>query len=232
MKSKKIKILLAEDDINLGFVVQDNLTNSHFKVDLCTDGEMALKHFADNHYDLCLLDVMMPKKDGFSVAECIRKINKEIPIVFLTAKSMQIDKIKGLFIGADDYVTKPFDFNELLLRINAILKRTNPQNNTSEIQSYNIGKYLFDVKNQLLKLGEDEIKLTIKETKILTLLSESINNVVPREIILQSIWGKNDYFIGRSMDVFISKLRKYLNKDKNIQINNLHGVGFKLEIRD
>lgn len=229
---KKIHILLAEDDNNLGFVVQDNLKSSGFDVTLCNNGEEALKAFANQKFDLCVLDVMMPKKDGFAVAETIKEVNPNIPIVFLTAKSMQMDKVKGLTIGADDYITKPFDFQEFILRINAILKRT--QILTEEVEEkpeeYKIGDYQFDVKNLLLIHSSGKQKLTKKETRILTFLCEHMNDIAPREKILKSIWGNDDYFSGRSMDVFISKLRKYLSTDEKIQINNIHGVGFKLEV--
>ena len=230
---KKIHILLAEDDNNLGFVVQDNLMVSGFKVTLCGDGEEALKAFANNAFDLCILDVNMPRKDGFAVAETIREVNPDMPIVFLTAKSMQEDIVKGLTIGADDYITKPFDFQEFILRINAILKRSglNTQEKEEKIEHYTIGSYSFDIKNQLLSHKNGDKKLTKKETRILTFLCEHINDIAPRELILKNIWGNDDYFSGRSMDVFIYKLRKYLSEDDNIQINNIHGVGFKLEVK-
>ncbi len=228
-----IKILLAEDDTNLGFVVQDNLKANGFNVVLCTDGEQALKTFADGQFDMCILDVMMPKKDGFAVAETIRDINKEVPIVFLTAKSMQIDKVKGFMLGADDYITKPFDFQEFILRIEAILKRTKILSNEIEekVDNYSIGSYNFDIKNQVLIHRKEEKRLTKKETRILSYLCEHINDIAPRELILKNIWGNDDYFSGRSLDVFISKLRKYLSDDKNISITNIHGVGFKLEVK-
>lgn len=227
-----IKILLAEDDANLGFVVQDNLKSIGYQVTLCSDGEMALKTFASEKFDLCILDVMMPKKDGFAVAQTIRDVNKEIPIVFLTAKTMQADKVKGFTLGADDYITKPFDFEEFLLRIESILRRTKilTQQEEKIVEQYTIGEYSFDVKNQLLHFSKETKKLTKKETRILSFLCEHLNDIAPRELILKNIWGNDDYFSGRSMDVFISKLRKYLSQDQNIQINNIHGVGFKLEI--
>jgi DNA-binding response OmpR family regulator len=227
-----IEILLAEDDANLGFVVHDNLKSIGYQVTLCSDGEMALKTFASEKFDLCILDVMMPKKDGFAVAQTIRDVNKEIPIVFLTAKTMQADKVKGFTLGADDYITKPFDFEEFLLRIESILRRTKilTQQKKKIVEQYTIGEYSFDVKNQLLHFSKETKKLTKKETRILSFLCEHLNDIAPRELILKNIWGNDDYFSGRSMDVFISKLRKYLSQDQNIQINNIHGVGFKLEI--
>ncbi len=229
---KDIHILLAEDDSNLGFVVQDNLKSNGYKVTLCSDGEIALKTFASEQFDLCILDVMMPKKDGFTVAETVRDVNKDVPIVFLTAKSMQADKVKGFMLGADDYITKPFDFQEFILRIESILRRTKVLGHLEEekVESYPIGDYKFDVKNQVLIYSKEEKRLTRKETRILSFLCEHINDIAPRELILKSIWGNDDYFSGRSMDVFISKLRKYLSSDDKIQINNIHGVGFKLEV--
>ena len=229
---KDIKILLAEDDSNLGFVIQDNLKSNGYQVTLCPNGEIALKTFTNEKFDLCILDVMMPKKDGFTVAQTIRDVNKEIPIVFLTAKTMQADKIKGLMLGADDYITKPFDFQEFMLRLESILRRTKSLNQEIQaVNNYTIGEYNFDVKNQLLTHIQSEKKLTKKETKILTFLCTHLNDVASRELILKSIWGNDDYFSGRSMDVFISKLRKYLSFDPKIKINNIHGVGFKLEVK-
>lgn len=230
--NKKIHILLAEDDNNLGFVVKDSLKSNGFDVTLCLNGEDALKAFANGTFDICLLDVMMPKKDGFAVAETIRELNKNIPIIFLTAKAMQTDKVKGFTLGADDYITKPFDFQELILRINAILKRSRLITDKEEenIMAYEIGKYHFDIKNQVLTTTNFEQKLTKKETRILTFLCENINDIASREQLLKNIWGNDDYFSGRSMDVFISKIRKYLSEDNNIQILNIHGVGFKLEV--
>lgn len=231
-ETKKLHILLAEDDNNLGFVVQDNLKSNGFNVTLCPNGEEALKAFANDSFDICLLDVMMPKKDGFAVAETIRELNKEIPIIFLTAKAMQVDKVRGFTIGADDYITKPFDFQELILRINAILKRSKliEEKVEESVVFYQIGKYKFDIKNQVLQSVNTEQKLTKKETRILTFLCENMNDIAPRELILKNIWGNDDYFSGRSMDVFISKIRKYLSDDSKIQILNIHGVGFKLEV--
>lgn len=232
-EARAVRILLAEDDSNLGFVVQDNLKSNGYEVTLCQDGEVALKTFADNNFDLCILDVMMPKKDGFAVAETIRDINKDVPIIFLTAKSMQVDKVRGFMLGADDYITKPFDFQEFALRIESILRRsrTSVDNEVEEINEHKIGKYTFDKKNQVLILNKEERRLTKKETRILSYLCEHLNDIAPRELILKNIWGTDDYFSGRSLDVFISKLRKYLSEDDNISITNIHGVGFKLEVK-
>lgn len=224
----KANILLVEDDESLGFVVCDNLKQEGYKVDLGTDGKKGLTLFTKNNYDICLLDVMLPEKDGFSLAEDIRKSNTDIPIVFLTAKSMEKDKIKGFTIGGDDYITKPFSMPELILRIEAILKRTSKK--ADDTQHFEIGKYSFDHLNQSLTLNNETKILTKKEADLLKLLAENINNVTKREIILTEIWGEDDYFLGRSMDVFITRLRKYLKGDEAIQLINVHGVGFKLEV--
>lgn len=224
-------ILLVEDDINLGFVIQDTLKSEGFKVHLCKDGKEGLQQFNKDVYDLCLFDIMMPKKDGFSLAEDIRKVNQEIPIIFLTAKGMTDDKVKGLRLGADDYITKPFSSEELVLRIRAILKRR-PEFKEDRIEKhrFKIGNYIFDFLNYELTIDEDKKKLTKKEAELLKILVEHNNQVIEREIIGNMIWGDDSYFVGRSMDVFITKLRKYLSKDDRISINNVHGVGFKLEI--
>ncbi len=227
------KILLVEDDMNLGFVVQDTLKMEGFRVHLCKDGKEGLLQFNKESYDLCLLDVMMPKKDGFSLAEDIRKVNQEIPIVFLTAKGMAEDKIKGLKLGADDYITKPFSSEELTLRIKAILKR-NPKfkSDAREKNKFNIGKFTFDSANYELTIDGTKKKLTKKEAELLKLLAEHQGQVIEREILANMIWGDDSYFVGRSMDVFITKLRKYLGDDPAIAISNVHGVGFRLEVTE
>lgn len=214
--------------MNLGFVVQDNLKMSGYKVVLASDGKMGLKQFNEGKYDLCLLDVMLPHKDGFSLAEDIRKANKEIPIIFLTAKSMTEDKIKGFRAGGDDYITKPFSSEELLLRIEAILKRSKPAISQNK-DEYSIGKYVFDYPNFTLRLDGLEQRLTKKEAEILKLLCAHKNEVLPRELVLNMIWGDDNYFNGRSLDVFLTKIRKYLKEDPNVSIVNVHGVGFRLQ---
>lgn len=226
------RILLVEDDMNLGFVVQDSLKMEGYKVHLCKDGKEGLNQFNKEHYDLCLLDVMMPKKDGFSLAEDIRKVNQEVPIVFLTAKGMAEDKIKGFKAGADDYITKPFSSEELVLRLKAILKRNPKFKEDAKAKSkFKIGLYDFDPLNYELKLGEDRKKLTKKESELLKLMAEHQGQVMEREILANMVWGDDSYFVGRSMDVFITKLRKYLSGDPAIAISNVHGVGFRLEVR-
>lgn len=231
MKKNKTKVLLTEDDTNLGDLLKDYLELEGFEVTLCRDGEEGLQAFKEKHYDICIFDVMMPKKDGFSLAKDIRKNNKNVPILFLTAKSLTEDKIEGFKIGADDYITKPFDEEEFLYRIKAVLKRTNTNNQAPKEESdslYQIGQYSFDYSRQTLTMGEDSRRMTARESEILKLLYYKKNNILRREDALTAIWGENDYFHGRSFDVFITKLRKYLKGDPNIKIENIHGVGFML----
>ncbi|MFT7614173.1 MAG: DNA-binding response OmpR family regulator [Parvicellaceae bacterium] len=225
---KKANILLVEDDMNLGFVIQDNLKMNGFQVHLSQDGKEGLNAFGDGNYDLCLLDVMMPKKDGFSLAADIRKLDTEVPIIFLTAKTMTEDKVKGFKVGADDYITKPFSTDELILRIEAILKRT-MKNESVNQNEFVLGSYVYDVSNYLLKHASEDKKLTKKEAEILKILCENKDKVIERELVLNLVWGDDSYFNGRSLDVFITKLRKYLKADESVKITNIHGVGFKLE---
>lgn len=226
MNSKNI--LLVEDDINLGSVLSEFLSLKGFTIDLCKDGEEGLEKFKTLKYDLCLLDIMMPKKDGFSLAAEIRKTNKSVPIIFLTAKSMQSDKIEGLKLGADDYITKPFNTEELLLRINAILRRSSSTNRSMIGGNYSLGKYLFDYDKRELRFKKSSQSLTYKESELLRLLCENRNNILRRELALSEIWNEETYFTSRSMDVYITKLRNYLKNDRSIQIENIHGIGFKL----
>lgn len=226
----KIKILLVEDDTNLGFVISDQLKADGYNVTLCTDGAEGFKRFNEEKFHLCIFDVMMPKKDGFSLARDIRKINNEIPILFLTAKSMTEDKVEGFKAGGDDYLTKPFSVEELQLRISALLKRVNIVVEKEEDSNIQLGEYLFDTLNYQLKHPKFEKTLTKKEAQILKILCKFKNQVVPRDVVLNAVWGQDDYFVGRSLDVFITKLRKYFKEDESIQISNIHGIGFKLEI--
>jgi DNA-binding response OmpR family regulator len=227
----KIKILLVEDDTNLGFVIADQLRSEGYHVTLCTDGSDGLKRFNEETFHLCIFDVMMPKKDGFTLARDIRKLNIEVPILFLTAKSMTEDKIEGFKAGGDDYLTKPFSTEELQLRVGALLKRVNIKPETSEETIIAIGQYSFDTENYTLTHPKFEKTLTKKEALILKVLCKFMNQVAPREVVTNTVWGQDDYFIGRSLDVFITKLRKYLKEDPSIQIQNIHGIGFKLEIQ-
>jgi DNA-binding response OmpR family regulator len=227
----KISILLAEDDINLGFVIADQLRAEGYHVSLTTDGVEALKRFNEQPYHLCVFDVMMPKKDGFTLARDIRQINSDVPILFLTAKSMTEDKIEGFNAGGDDYLTKPFSVEELNLRIKSLLKRVNIRTEIPEEKVFNVSTFIFDTENLTLTLNGTSQSLTKKEAQILKILYKFKNQVLPREVILNTVWGQDDYFVGRSLDVFITKLRKYLKEDEQIQILNIHGVGFKLEIK-
>lgn len=227
----EISILLAEDDLNLGFVISDQLKAEGYKVTLAIDGVDALKRFNEQVYHLCVFDVMMPKKDGFTLARDIRNINNEIPILFLTAKSMTEDKVEGFNAGGDDYLTKPFSVEELLLRIKSLLKRVNIRIDNPEEKIIQIGNFTFDTENLTLTIESDVKSLTKKEAQILKLLYKFKNQVMPREVILNTVWGQDDYFMGRSLDVFITKLRKYLREDDSIHIANIHGVGFKLEVK-
>jgi DNA-binding response OmpR family regulator len=230
--SDKARILLVEDDFNLGFVIQDTLKASGYSVNLCKDGKEGLQSFNQKEYDLCILDVMLPKKDGFSLAEDIRQTDTTTPIIFLTAKSLQEDKIQGLKVGADDYITKPFSTEEFLLRVEAVLKRTlkTPDQEDEKKDVFELSSYTFDYRNFQLVQGAEQRKLTKKEAEILKLLCLHKNQVLPRDLVLNMVWGDDSYFVGRSLDVFITKLRKYLKADDKIAITNVHGVGFKLEI--
>lgn len=226
----KIKILLVEDDTNLGFVIQDTLKKEGYEVHLCLDGVEGLKKFNTTPFHLCVFDVMMPKKDGFTLAQDIRKQNSSTPILFLTAKAEMEDKIEGLKVGGDDYMTKPFNTEEFLLRVKALIRRSNPDLENKIETQFKIGSILFDTENfKLIYKDETEQKLTKKEAKILILLVQYKGKVLPRDIVLNAVWGQDDYFVGRSLDVFITKIRKYLKIDENVKINNIHGVGFKLE---
>jgi len=228
----EIKILLVEDDVNLGFVVADHLKSEGFKITLCNDGQDALKRFNEEKYHLCILDVMMPKKDGFTLAKDLRKLNLDIPILFLTAKSQLEDKAEGYKSGGDDYLTKPFSVEELSFRIKALLKRVQISVEKPEEKILTIGNTIFDSENLTLTFKNQKQSLTKKEAQILKLMFKLKNQVIPREVILNAVWGQDDYFVGRSLDVFITKLRKYLKEDETIQISNLHGIGFKFTVKE
>jgi DNA-binding response OmpR family regulator len=222
------QILLVEDDPSLGFVIKDNLSMKGYDVTLCADGEEGQQTFHQRHFDLCIFDVMMPKKDGFSLAKTVRQKNQNVPILFVTAKSMLEDKITGFNAGGDDYIIKPFSMEELCLRIEVFLKRSNGISQTEE--TFQLGQFSFDSHNFVLSHATTGPKtLTQKEAEVLRLLCQNTDRVLKREEILKAVWGDDDYFMGRSMDVFISKLRKYLKDDSSVQIVNYHGVGFRLE---
>ncbi|HEY9487787.1 MAG TPA: response regulator transcription factor [Chryseosolibacter sp.] len=223
------RILLVEDDPSLGYVIQDNLTLKGYEVTLCLDGHEGEQMFLSSSYHLCILDVMLPRMDGFSLARSIRERNKEVPILFLTAKSMIEDKLHGFQTGADDYITKPFSLDELFYRIEVFLRRSRNIDVAGKV--INVGQFEFDPFSFTLRHNDLEKTLTQKEAEVLQLLYKNRDRVLKREEILTHIWGEDDYFMGRSMDVFISKLRKYLKTDPDIQIVNYHGVGFRLEIR-
>lgn len=224
------KILLAEDDLNLGILLVDYLETEGFDVKLCRNGHSALNAFQRNSFDLCLLDIMMPQMDGFSLAKKIRTQNKQIPILFITAKSLKEDKLKGYLLGADDYITKPFDEEELLWKIKAITRRLSTLPTQKPTTIVAIGRYTFDVYNQSLIFKNHHRRITEKESSILKYLFDHQNNLIKRENMLLDLWGENDYFLGRSLDVFISKIRKYLKEDPRLSIENVFGVGFIFNI--
>lgn len=222
------RILLVEDDPSLGFVIKDNLSMKGYNVTLCADGDEGQHTFNQHSFDLCIFDVMMPKKDGFSLAKTVREKNQQVPILFVTAKSMLEDKVTGFTSGGDDYIIKPFSMEELCLRIEVFLKRSNGVQPSAE-QTFQLGQFSFDSHNFILAHSSGSKTLTQKEAEVLKLLCRNADRVLKREEILKSVWGDDDYFMGRSMDVFISKLRKYLKEDPSVQIVNYHGVGFRLE---
>ena len=226
MVTKKAKVLLAEDDLSLGYVIKDNLQDAGYEVVLCPDGQTAIEKFDKTQFDICLLDVMMPNKDGFTVARKIRQISDMVPILFHTAKSMEEDKIKGFLTGADDYITKPFSMQELLLRMDVFIRRTRKLH-ADNVQEYSIGQMKFSYTDLKLHTASDTFTLTQKEADLLKFLCEHANHILKRDEVLLNVWGKDDYFLGRSMDVFMTKLRKYFKADPNIILETIHGVGFR-----
>jgi two-component system, OmpR family, response regulator len=231
----KTKLLLVEDDPNFGAVLRDYLELHDYGVTLCTDGEQGLRTYRHQAFDACILDVMMPVKDGFTLAREIKKLNARTPVIFLTAKSMKADILEGFQIGADDYLTKPFDSEVLLYKIKAILNRQAtpappPVPVPEPSQEYQIGYYQFNFKLRCLTLGDKKQKLSPKEAELLRLLCLHLNDVLPRAITLKQLWGEDNYFTTRSMDVFIAKLRKYLREDPRVEISNIHGNGFRLTV--
>jgi two-component system OmpR family response regulator len=229
MNTEKLKILLVEDDPNLGILLQEYLDAKGYQTKLGKDGKEGYDLFCKSDYDLILLDVMMPFKDGLTLAKEIRVTNKQIPIIFLTAKSMKEDTLEGFNAGADDYITKPFSMEELLVRIQAVLRRSNKQIAISNQQThFDVGVYKFDSEKQLLNYNGTSLKLTTKEAGLLRLLCIHKNDVLDRNFALKTIWHDDNYFNGRSMDVYIAKLRKYLKDDQKVEIINIHGKGFKL----
>lgn len=227
--SEKVKILLAEDDTSLGTVLSSYLKAKSFDVTLCVDGEIALKRFKEQLYDFIILDVMMPAKDGFTVAREIRKVDQEIPILFLTARSMKEDKLTGFEAGGDDYLTKPFAMEELLARINAILKRAYKEGKKET--SFKVADVNYDYLQQTIEVGGQKTKLTTKENELFYLLVKNQEEVLDRNEALKHVWGDDNYFNGRSMDVYITKLRKYLSASNQVEIMNVHGKGFRLLVK-
>jgi len=225
---KKIKILLAEDDNNLGNLLKNYLTVKNYYTELFVNGVLALESFTKEHFDLCILDIMMPEMDGLTLAREIRNLDPEIPVIFLTARSQQQDILEGFRIGADDYITKPFSMEELLYRIQAVIKRTTSKDPQKEEESYTIGKYTFNPVRQMLTLEDQIINLTTKESELLELLCSHGKGTLERNFALKSIWEDDNYFNARSMDVYITRLRKYLKKDPSVKILNVHGKGYKL----
>lgn len=229
MSNEKIKVLLAEDDPNLGMLLREYLNAKGYETTLAENGKIAYEVFMQGGFDICILDVMMPIKDGFTVAEEIRQTDKKVPIIFLTAKSMKDDKLKGFTVGADDYITKPFSMDELLMRIQAILRRTIPEvGKAKKRDNIKVGNFIFDYDKQVLKLGHEEQRLTTKEANLLLMFCENRYDVLDRNYALNKVWGDDNYYNSRSMDVYIAKLRKYLSLDPEVELVNVHGKGFKL----
>ncbi|HTS43676.1 MAG TPA: response regulator transcription factor [Puia sp.] len=226
MQPSKSKVLLAEDDLSLGYVIKDNLADAGYDVVLCPDGQAAIDHFNKDEFDICLLDVMMPNKDGFAVAKKIRQQSDLVPILFITAKSLEEDRIKGFETGADDYITKPFSMQELLKRMEVFLRRTKKMHSDKSV-SFLIGRLQFSYTDLKLSIGKNIFNLTQKEADLLKFLCEHPNRILKREEVLLNVWGKDDYFLGRSMDVFITKLRKYFKIDPAVNLETIHGVGFR-----
>lgn len=231
LTKRNLTILLAEDDQNLGNILSNYLIAKGFDVQLCTNGQEAIDMFLKTPFNLCILDIMMPKKDGITVAQEIRQFDKKVPILFLTAKSMEEDKLRGFQSGADDYVTKPFSMEELMARMEAILRRSEPDMGKEE-GVYEIGKYIFDYNHQTITFEGETQKLTSKESELLNLFCQFKNETLERSFALNRIWQNDSYFNARSMDVYITKLRKILSKDPNVEIINVHGIGFKLTIKE
>jgi DNA-binding response OmpR family regulator len=228
MNSKSEKIFLVEDDLSFGSVLKSFLEINDYQVDWIDDGKYAFDHFKRKDYNICILDVILPHVDGFTIAGKIREINPDVPIVFLTAKKLKEDVLTGYGVGADDYITKPFDTDILLAKIKAILARSDYLSETREI--YNIGQYIFNAKYRTLAINDSEIKLTPKEAELLELLAKNPNKLINRELALKRIWSSDNYFTARSMDVYITKLRRYLAADPTLNIKNTHGAGFQLII--
>ena len=225
------KILFVEDDQNLGMLLKENMDNKGFDTVWCKDGEEGLSNFRKGEYSICILDVMLPMKDGFELSKQIKQIDPDVPLIFLTSRSMQNDRIKGFEYGCDDYVTKPFNTQELYMRINAILRRSQQQEVASAQSEMQIGNYVFDHNQMTLTLNEEVQKLSSKECELINILASNTNVLVKRNVILEKVWGNDDYFSAKSMDVYISKVRKLLKGDPSVEILNAYGIGFKLIVK-
>ena len=225
----KLHILLCEDEESLGMLVREYLQAKGYDAELYLDGEAGYKAFVKGKYDMCLLDVMMPKMDGFNLARELRSINSEVPIMFLTAKNLKDDILEGFKLGADDYLTKPFSMDELVYRMEAILRRVKARSRQMATR-YQLGRFTFDTQRQLLSIDDKSTKLTTKESELLTMLCTHMNDILERDLALKTIWIDDNYFNARSMDVYITKLRKHLKDDPNVEINNVHGKGYRLVV--
>jgi DNA-binding response OmpR family regulator len=230
MSTKPVRIFLVEDDLSFGSVLKSYLELNDYSVEWVDDGKYAIDHFRKGIFDICILDVMLPHVDGFTISVEIRKMNPLVPIVFLTAKKLKEDVLKGYGVGGDDYITKPFDTDILLVKIKAIISRRDLSDGTRDL--YEIGKFLFNSKLRTLNYGEKEVKLSPKEGQLLEMLANNPNALISREMALKKIWGSDDYFTARSMDVYVTKLRKYLSDDPHLVIKNIHGAGFQLIIKE
>jgi two-component system OmpR family response regulator len=232
-QNSDLRILLVEDDQNLGYLLKNSFEQKGFIVSLSPDGKHGFKIFRQQRFNLCILDIMLPFKDGFTLAQDIKKLDNSMPIIFLTSRSLEMDKVHGFQIGCDDYITKPFSVMELLLRVNAVLKRSNPQEFKSKPVAYMIGKYQFDYDNRMLIFPDQRGRtLSMKEAELLRLFCEHGKDLIHRQYMMNKIWGNDDYFVAKSMDVFITRLRKLLKQDPLIEIQNVYGTGFKLVVHD
>jgi len=231
MQTQKGKVLLAEDDLALGYVIKDNLLDAGYDVVLCPDGQTAIEKFDKNEFNICLLDLMMPHKNGYDVARKIRQQTDVVPILFITAKSLEEDRIKGFETGADDYITKPFSMQELLMRMEVFLRRSKKMHSDNNV-SFTIGKLKFSYTDLKLQIDKEVFNLTQKEADLLKFFCEHSNRILKRDEVLLNVWGKDDYFLGRSMDVFITKLRKHFKADPEVNLETIHGVGFRFNVPD
>jgi two-component system, OmpR family, response regulator len=228
MTNSQINILIVEDDKNMGFLLLENIRNDGYNATLCINGKEGLLEFLKNKYDLCLLDIMMPKQDGLSLAKSIRETDNDVPIIFLTARTLDMDKIAGFKAGCDDYLTKPFNIEELLLRIKALLKRSRREIGTNTLSILEFGDTKFNNSDRTIELNGVMEKLSTREAGLVRILAENKNKVVSRTMIMQAVWQRDDYFTSKNLDVYLTKLRKLIHRDKNLELQNIHGYGYKL----